>query len=422
MPMVKLTTKRAINKLPHSDKGQVLYWDTDLRGFGVLVGKHIKTFVVQRDIKGVSRRIAIGRYGEGGISLHAARKRAEELAGTMRGGTDPVEERRRVTGDNTTLREAWELYEAHLTAKERSPVTRAGYWLLLKTHCADWLDRPLVEITRQAARARHVHIGEERGKYAANATMRALRAVWRRAGKEHEGLSAPPTVNIDFYAEKPRTAVVNDLAAWWRGVQKIENPIRRDLFIFLLFTGCRSGEAKTLRWEQVDLKAGRVHFPVTKTEAFDLPLSDFLIDLLKARRADKATRAVFGEDCPWVFPAKPGHVVEVKLGAQERKLFADRWTPHTLRHTWNTISQNKVPMPPAHSRLLQNHVLNIKGDAHMGYNHPDLGDLRESQQMMTNFLKQAIELKPAKTNPKRPKAKAKFKPMGNVVLLRRASK
>jgi integrase len=413
MPMAKLTTKRAVNKLPNPETGQTLYWDTDLRGFGVLVGAHSKSFVCQRDIKGVSRRITIGRYGEGGISLHAARKRAEELAGTMRGGTDPVEEQRRVTGDNTTLREAWELYEAHLTAKERSPVTRAGYWLLLKTHCADWLDRPLVEITRQAARARHVHIGEERGKYSANATMRALRAVWRRAGKEHEGLSAPPTVNIDFYAEKPRTAVVNDLAAWWRGVKKVDNPIRRDLFIFLLFTGCRSGEAKTLRWEQVDLDAGRVHFPKTKTEAFDLPLSDFLIDLLKARRADKATRAVFGEDCPWVFPAhaKPGHVIEVKLGAEERKLFADRWTPHTLRHTWNTISQNKVPMPPAHSRLLQNHVLNIKGDAHMGYNHPDLGDLRKSQQMMSDFLVTAIK----------PKPKAQRKRASNVVPIRKAA-
>jgi integrase len=411
MPMAKLTTKRAVNKLPHPETGQVFWWCSDLRGFGVCVGKHNKSFVVQRDIKGTSRRITIGRFGD--ISLHAARKRAEELEGTMRGGTDPVEEKHKTTADNMTLRQAWALYQGHLAAKERSPVTRAGYWLLIQCHLSDWLDRPLVEITRQAARDRHVHIGEERGKYSANATMRALRAIWRRVRKQHPKLEEAPTANVDFYEEKPRTAVVEDLAAWWRGVQKVENPIRRDLFIFLLFTGCRSGEAKTLRWEQIDFNAGKIYFPITKTEAFDLPLSDFLVDLLKARRADKATRAVFGEDCQWVFPAhaKPGHVVEVKLGAEERTLFADRWTPHTLRHTWNTISQNKVPMPPAHSRLLQNHVLNIKGDAHMGYNHPDLGDLRKSQQMMSDFLVTAIK----------PQPKAQRKRASNVVPIRKAA-
>jgi len=405
----KLTTKGAIDGLPHPAKGQALYWDTDLRGFGVVVGVRNKTFVVQRDVNGTSRRISLGRYGN--ISLHAARKRAETLAGEMRGGTDPVVDKRKATADNMTLREAWALYEDHLTKKERSPVTRDGYWMLLKTHCADWLDRPLVEITRKAARERHTHIGTMRGKYAANGTMRALRAIWRRAGKEHEGLSAPPTINVDFYEEKPRTAVVNDLAAWWRGVQKIENPIRRDLFIFLLFTGCRSGEAKSLRWEQVDTTAGRVRFPVTKTDSFDLPLSPFLIDLFETRRACKATSAVFGTDNPWVFPGKSesGHAEDVKLIRSEKKLFAFQWTAHTLRHSWISISENKVALPPAHSRLLTNHAVPKSGDAHKGYNHPDFKDLRKSQGIMSAFLKRATQ--PAPRRPKQPKR------TGNVVQL-----
>jgi integrase len=407
MPKMKLTTKGAVDNLPHPATGQTLYWDTDLRGFGVLVGKRSKTFVMQRDINGTSRRISIGRYGD--ISLHKARQQAEQLAGTMRGGVDPVEEERAATAGSMTLREAWKLYEAHLSAKERSPVTRDGYWILLKTHCADWLDRPLAEITPAAAHARHVHIGTTRGKYAANGTMRTLRAIWRRAQRAHSRLPGPPTVNVDFYKEKPRTAVVKDLAAWWRGVQAVDNPIRRDLFIFLLFTGCRSGEAKTLRWEQVDLEAGRVHFPKTKTEPFDLPLSAFLVNLLKARRADEATRAVFGPRCPWVFPAHgaSGHVHTAKPGARELKAFADIWTPHTLRHTWITISENKVAMPPAHSRLLANHAVNAKGDAHMGYIHPDFDDLHKSQEMMSEFLLAAIQPTP--------------EPSGNVVSLRKST-
>jgi len=150
MPKVKLTTKTAVEVLAHPAEGQIVYWDTDLRGFGVLVGVRNKSFVMQRVVKGRSRRINLGRYGE--ISLHAARKEAERLAGVMRSGTDPVEETRKATADNMTLREAWTLYEAHLVAKERSQRTRDDYWKSLQRYCSDWFDRPLVEITTHARR------------------------------------------------------------------------------------------------------------------------------------------------------------------------------------------------------------------------------------------------------------------------------
>jgi integrase len=89
------------------------------------------------------------------------------------------------------------------------------------------------------------------------------------------------------------------------------------------------------------------------------------------------------------------------------KAFADIWTPHTLRHTWITISENKVAMPPAHSRLLANHAVNAKGDAHMGYIHPDFDDLHKSQEMMSEFLLAAIQPTP--------------EPSGNVVSLRKST-
>ena len=36
MPMAKLTTKRAVDDLPRPEEGQVLYWCTEMRGFGVV--------------------------------------------------------------------------------------------------------------------------------------------------------------------------------------------------------------------------------------------------------------------------------------------------------------------------------------------------------------------------------------------------
>jgi len=54
MPKTKLSTKTEIDRLPHPAAGQKLYWDTTLRGFGVLVGVASKTFVHQRTRAGCS--------------------------------------------------------------------------------------------------------------------------------------------------------------------------------------------------------------------------------------------------------------------------------------------------------------------------------------------------------------------------------
>ena len=228
----------------------------------MLVGVNTKSFILQRDVKGRSRRINLGRYPE--ISLHRARKQAEQLAGQMRGGSDPVVEERKRTADNMTLREAWELYQQHLTAKERSERTRDGYWSDLQRYCSDWLDRPLAEITTHMVHQRHVLISKK-AKFAANSVMRTLRAVWNRARRQHRELAEAPTVNVDWN-EREATHRRNlnssdDLPKWWAGLQGIVNLIRRDFYIWTLFTGCRREESSTLKWSQVDLNAGTVHFP-----------------------------------------------------------------------------------------------------------------------------------------------------------------
>ena len=49
--------------------------------------------------------------------------------------------------------------------------------------------------------------------------------------------------------------------------------------------------------------------------------------------------------------------------------------------------------------MLTNHKLKrVKNDAHSGYIHPDLDDLRHSQQAMTDYLLAQIEPKPGKGN------------------------
>jgi hypothetical protein len=49
MPKLQLT-KRNIDKLSFTEKGQIDYFDTELKGFALRVGKDSKTFFVQVDV------------------------------------------------------------------------------------------------------------------------------------------------------------------------------------------------------------------------------------------------------------------------------------------------------------------------------------------------------------------------------------
>lgn len=54
------------------------HWDSEIRGFGLFVGKRAKTWVFQRDIGGKTKRVRIGPYPT--IPAADVRRTANELA------------------------------------------------------------------------------------------------------------------------------------------------------------------------------------------------------------------------------------------------------------------------------------------------------------------------------------------------------
>ena len=67
----------------------------------------------------------------------------------------------------------------------------------------------------------------------------------------------------------------------------------------LMLTGCRRTEIRTLRWEHVDLDAGELHLPDTKTGTRVVPLAPAAVNVLAALPRD--------HDNPWVISGKkPG--------------------------------------------------------------------------------------------------------------------
>src|SRR4051794_32749577 len=96
MPTLKLT-KREIERLPapHPSGKQMLVWDAELKGFGVLLSgtTNAKTYIAQRKLPdGRTRRVTVGALGE--LELDRARRLAGDLLLDLRNGKDPKAQRR----------------------------------------------------------------------------------------------------------------------------------------------------------------------------------------------------------------------------------------------------------------------------------------------------------------------------------------
>lgn len=374
--------------------------DEVVRGLMVVFNAKSKTYKVQRDLYGErgvdgrkrlvgTRKVALGTTDE--LSLEDARDGARGVIAAFKRGEDP--RRPKVDRRALTLRQAWESYRDERVRLGRSPRTIAGYEYDLTHYLSDWLDRPLRAIgeDREGVDGRHVLLTHRNGPYTANATMRILRAVYRSRLRKDPTLPPNPVEAVTFNRESPRSNVVDDLPAWWARVQSLPNPVRRDLHTFTLLTGMRRTAACGARFEHLDEGAGFLRVPSPKggTErAFDLPLSAFLTDLLRNRRAENRAmleamlgRAPTSDEAAWVFPAR---LRDGSIGPVSEPKESGLPPLHTLRHTYATAAK-AAGLPELDIKLLLNHKLpGVTG----GYIHGTaLGDhLRECQERVTAFL------------------------------------
>jgi integrase len=353
MPQIKLTEK-AIDRLPAPDPSgqQKLYWDTEMEGFGVLCSgtSNIKTYVCRGTIRhGRSVRKKIERVDR--IKLSEARINAKAMLVGFSCGTDP----RIAESSNVTLRESLNTYlDFHPSLKPRS---RSGLRSEIENHLVAWLDRPLRSVTSQMCDERHKALTREieehnravtqeaakrhlfraerseerypeasarhRAKYlaakerqpfsghaTANRVMRNLKAIWNFQAERIGDLPPNPVrLRRQWFEVRRRKRAVkdDDMPAFYNAVMALENPVARDYILLALHTGLRREELARLRWQDVDFRGRVIRIKETKRNYdVDLPTSDFVHDLLVARRSIGNTG--------YVFPAasKSGRITEPK--------------------------------------------------------------------------------------------------------------
>lgn len=390
MPKLKLI-KTVVEALPLTEKGQVVYYDTQLSGFGVYVGKTSKTYFAQRQIGRKTCRVTIGAHGV--FTTEQARTDARDLLMRMAKGEDPNEEKRSRRFKELTLRQTVELYlEARRNLR---PFTQETYRRIILTHLKDWADHSIAEILPTMVLDRHARLGAQVGKPTANTVMRVLRAIYNFAMVMDDSLTRNPVLHLTrtraWYRERRLQTViaVHELPAWFRAVQGLDNPDARDFLLLLLFTGMRRSEGLALRWSNVDLVGRTLTVPITKNhEPLLLPLSDYLLQMLQRRKA-----AHKGSD--WVFPGpgKSGHFQEPKKAvAWVRENSGVSFTLHDLRRTFITIAEGMDISAYTLKRLL-NHK--DKRDVTAGYIVLNVERLREPMQRIATFILRAAGIETA---------------------------
>lgn len=373
-----------------------IYWDLAMPGFGMRVGRGehpARTFILQKDMNGRTRRVTIGRWPNWRVA--DARERARELTVKMDKGIDPNAEKRDEAARGVTLDEAVGYHQAAMRAKRCAQRSINVIREEAERHLSDWLGRPLSAITRNECAQRHERLTAESGPYAANRVLQNFRAVYNTASRRFEELpDTPPTVSVTFNRVRRRREPIPwaDLPDWYSRVQSIGNPVRRDLQLFILLTGLRATDAKTVRWAEVDFDAETLHRPKPKggeDRAFTVPVSTQVLDLLRRRR--DGNHVLYPSDGGWVFPSRdmkgrPSHVAQAKeqrYDATGRKV-GYLPSPHRLRDTFATAG-HEARLHPLDLKVLMNHSLPA-GDVTEGYIRPSVEHLRESTQRVADFL------------------------------------
>jgi integrase len=388
MPTLKLT-KGAVDDLPApSGTGkQVLHWDPEKRGLGVLCSgiTKTKTWVVQGNLNGRSKRVTIGPTNV--LDPKQAWETAQPILANLYAGVDPKAERKRQAKASLTVEQALERY---LTLPRLSEKTIRFYRDLAKKNLTPWLDRPLRSITGDDVESRFQAISQDvaqrraaglskggvgvDGRATANLALHLFGSIWNHAAERDETLPRSPVIRLrkqwHKLARRKRRLWDEDFPKFYQAVLALPNLIHRDLVSFGLYTGLREQEASGLRWSEVDFRHRMIHIPAARMKSkvgFDLPMSTQVQALLVARRA-------VGWESDFVFPGdgKKGYCQSFSFALRQiQDATGIQISPHDLRRTFLTTA-TICGLPEYLKKSLVAHTTSDVTDGYISLGHEDL--------------------------------------------------
>jgi integrase len=337
------TTKVRLTKTTVESAGVGITWDSGLRGYGLRVSpRFARSYFVQKRLPGGKEiLLTIGRHGI--LTAEQARSRAKVLLGQIASGIDPTEARRgarKAEQDRKaqpTVADLAALYEAeHLPSKrERSADEDRA---LIRSYILPAIGKMKVADVTKADIAR-MHRAITGKPYRANRALACASKMFAMAAVDWGWRADNPCRAVKKNAEDGRERYLEDdeIARLADVLAVHPEKITVAVIRFLLFTGCRFGEAVNATWSQFNLAAGTWTKPSSHTKQkkqhtvpLSAPAPALLIEL----------KAAAG-DSPYVFPSPKSGSPLVTIKTAWAKIRRDAGIPdvrlHDLRHSFASL-------------------------------------------------------------------------------------
>lgn len=377
MPKLRLTAA-AVDRFQPPTQGQVDYYDTHLRAFGVRVSySGTKAWFVMTRIDGKLTRLTLGRHPA--ISLTAARDKAREAVEQARAGGDPrrmeAEARRRKVKERQTTFEgcAAAFMERHVERKLRPNTAREYRRILQGPDTASWRDWPISQISKDDI-LDLLHRMEGRGSPAAANRGLAYLSKFFNWCVEQDHLNANPTARVralTLSRSRERVLTPEELYCVRKALEGLPG-VFGPLLKVVLLTGQRRGEVAGMRWSELrglgtaeaiwDIppsrtKNGQPHLvplaPAVQEILLELPQTGSLVF------TTRSTTAISGFS-----------KAKRELDRRVDQLRSDRgvaalppWTLHDLRRTMVTMMNERLGIAP---HILEAAVNHTSGPAKRG--------------------------------------------------------
>ena len=327
-------TKRMVDQL-QGDGADRFYWDADLPGFGVRVrSSGRKYYVAQFRANGRLRRMTLGRHGA--VPTETARRRAMAAISEAKGGGDPAAVRD-AGRKAATMKALGRRFLEEYVPVHCKPSTAYEYSRSVNFFIDPRIgSRKVPDIRRSDIAELHHALRET--PYQANRTLGVLSKMFNLAemwGLRPDGSN--PCLHVKRYKEEKRERFLS--AEEFTRLGQVLDEILRDgsetrsavaAIRLLMLTGCRLSEIQKLCWEHVDLDAGELRLPETKTGGRAVPLAPSAVRLLTSLPRD--------DDNPWVIAGrKPGtHLTDLQHPWRRIRERAglDDVRIHDLRHSF----------------------------------------------------------------------------------------
>jgi integrase len=413
--MAEHLTERFVKAMTPPEKGHIIVWDNQIRGFGVrITSTGTIAFILNYRFDDPSDtrrrsseyRYTIGQFGPRAWTVAAARVEAGEWRKKIdRGETHPMAERRRrrestkASREAETFKQAVEDYIKREQEGRRKNATAGEIKRAILKGCADWHDDPIVTIQAADIRSLLEAVRDGDGKkiaprpYLANrlyAYLKTFFAWCAEPGVDKvtrspmDGLKRP----WDGEESRERTYTDDELRAIWKAADTIGGT--RGAFVKVLaLTGKRKTALAAMRWNEID----------------DNGLWKPPVDPRRRRRIKRvhvtplprlAVRIVRGltviEGNPYVFAGRhkgkridPGTPLKNEIKAKSN---VDDFTFHALRHTLETRFA-ELKISPHIRDLLLDHAP-VRG-AGAGYDHHHYGDeMREALERWADHIEALV--------------------------------